>query len=359
MRRRGQPTEGEHSAEDQTESLPVEPVEPCFTIEAVEGKGLGAIASCDLVLGDLVLAEQPVLSWRGDDPDGTMEKLTDKMMEEVMLLHDPSEDGEKTFEGVLFSNSFPRGNNPNAFVLFLLASRFNHSCSPNCDFTWDELTNEIRIYASTNITKGTELTIAMAELREPERERRGNLRRRYGFECICSVCKETVDGSDRRRLRMKAIFIELETSTGTDPKAGAALVEELLDLYNAEGIKLASYAKKACYYGYQFALLQGDMDLAKKWIGSAYAYSVCCHGEHHEQTQRLKRFAEEPKSHPASGKATAKAQRTLFMAGVCVLIMIKLALDAYRQFIADPSAGSNSGQDALSGKAWTWTGSLL
>jgi len=280
------------------------------------------------------------------------EKLSEQMKKEVMLLHDPSEDGEKTFEGVLFSNSFPGGSNLSAFVLCLRSSRLNHSCSPNCDFCWDELTNELRVYASTKITKGTELTIARTEIREAERERKGNLRRRFGFECICDVCKETVDGSDRRRLRMKAIFIELENSAGKDPKAGSKIVEELLDLYNAEGIKLASFCKKACYYGYQFALLQGDIELAKQWIGSAYAYSVCCHGEDHEQTQRLKTFAEEPRSHPASGKATKKAQRTLFIAGVCFLIMIKIALDAYTTFIADAPAVPNSDENALSGKSW-------
>jgi hypothetical protein len=320
----------------------------------VEGRGLGAVASCELWCGDLVLAEQPVLLWRSDDPDGTtemFEKLSEKTKEEVMMLHDPSEDGEKTFEGVLFSNSFPRGSNPLAFVLFLQGSRFNHSCSPNCDFCWDEITNELRIYASATIPAGTELTLAMTELREAERERKGNLRRRFGFECICHVCKETVDGSDRRRLRMKAICIQLETATGKDPKEGSKFVEELLDLYNTEGIKLASYGKKACYYGYQYALLQGDLDLAKTWIGTAYAYSVYCHGEHHEQTQRLKRFAEEPESHPAHGKATKKAQRTLFIAGVGFLIMIKLAYDAYFRFISDPRV--NSGQDAFSGQSWT------
>merc|ERR1719478_1550265 len=101
---------------------------------------------------------------------------------------------------------------------------------------------------------------------------------------------------------MKTITLDLDAAP-KDPMVGLKLVEELLGLYNKEGLQLKSYGKRACYYGYQFALLRGDLEQAKWWIGRAYAYSVYCHGEHHEQTERLHAYLKEPESHSANETA--------------------------------------------------------
>jgi hypothetical protein len=263
--------------------------------------------------------------------------LSDQTKEDVMSLHDNNE-GDKSVDGVLATNSLP-STMLDTFALCLDASRFNHSCLPNCDFCWDDRVKEIRIYAAANIEAGTELCISYTDVRDAERERRGNLRRRHGFECMCPVCQHeiSVEGSDRRRLRMKAIVLEVENSKMKQPKDGVKLVNELLKLYNEEGIALKSYGKKACYYGYQLALLDGDLEQARWWIGRAYAYSVYCHGEDHEQTERLQEYLKEPTSHPANKAALRRALQTYIIVFVCALIVVKLVYDFYQHFRTLPS----------------------
>merc|ERR1712129_558243 len=131
------------------------------------------------------------------------------------------------------------------------------------------------------------------------------------------------------RLRMKVITIELSSAQTKEPSQGLKLVEELLELYNKEGLKLKSYGKKACYYSYQFALLRGDVEQAKWWIGRAYAYSVYCHGEHHEQTKCLARYLEEPESHPANGVALRKGCFKVICFVAVAIITVKLTFDFY------------------------------
>jgi hypothetical protein len=326
---------------------------PIYRVAAVEGRGQGVLAACSISCGELILAEHPVMAFNSEEGEPTtqFEELSAEMKEKVMSLHDQSE-GPKCLDGVLFTNALPRGASYIRFVLCLEASRFNHSCSPNCDYCWDERTNEVRIYASAEIEEGSELCISYMDVREAQRERCGNLSRRCGFACNCSVCSldvPTLQESDRRRLRMKAINLELDASQKKEPLAGLKLVEELLDLYNEECLQLKSYGKKACYYGYQFALLRGDMDQAKWWIGRAYAYSVYCHGEHHEQTERLFAYLAEPESHPANKTALRSGLFKIVSVLVISVLTVKISSDLYDQFTTH---SDYTMPDGLAGKSW-------
>ena len=57
-------------------------------------------------------------------------------------------DISKTIQGILRTNAYSRGTDP---VIFTRISRFNHACSPNCDWCWDDAFSELRIYAGTSI----------------------------------------------------------------------------------------------------------------------------------------------------------------------------------------------------------------
>lgn len=62
----------------------------------------------------------------------------------------------KTVAGIVRTNNYPRAINSDDGVLCLAFSRFNHSCQPNCEQSWDEDAFQLQAYACTFIAAGEE-----------------------------------------------------------------------------------------------------------------------------------------------------------------------------------------------------------
>ncbi|KAK8070379.1 SET domain-containing protein [Apiospora hydei] len=77
--------------------------------------------------------------------------------------------------------------------VFLRASRFNHKCAPNLIFNI-KTNGEIALRARHLIPEGAELTISYIRLGALRTERKQQLMRGFGFECLCDLC----DLEDRR-----------------------------------------------------------------------------------------------------------------------------------------------------------------
>ncbi|KAI0900696.1 hypothetical protein F4806DRAFT_449581 [Annulohypoxylon nitens] len=100
---------------------------------------------------------------------------------------------------IFISNHFiieeaKRGDNgeviPPLSGVFLEASRINHSCDPNCDWTTLYRPGHITIHATKTIDPGDELNISYLLDRTLNRdERRRELSLRWGFDCACIVCQ--------------------------------------------------------------------------------------------------------------------------------------------------------------------------
>lgn len=101
---------------------------------------------------------------------------------------------------------------PTTSALYFIASFFNHSCDPNCSYSFDMKTASISIFTNTTVTVGEELTIGYCLIPEPDEDEdedeeevrfktsgsksselsKGELfRRKYGFPCYCSTCTTT------------------------------------------------------------------------------------------------------------------------------------------------------------------------
>ncbi|KAK8151217.1 hypothetical protein BKA80DRAFT_184592, partial [Phyllosticta citrichinensis] len=70
------------------------------------------------------------------------------------------------------------------------ASRLNHSCTPNIQFTWNEnvLGGAITMHALRDILPGEEITASYVDLLRSTAERKEKLHNAYGFDCACAVC---------------------------------------------------------------------------------------------------------------------------------------------------------------------------
>jgi len=97
--------------------------------------------------------------------------------------------------GIYCTNSYDDG-------VGIQASRFNHSCSPNAEFEWDESISASGIRTVSKIYYNQEITVNYRpeEIRSNESspevsmtsfdERQEILKTLYGFECHCHLCKK-------------------------------------------------------------------------------------------------------------------------------------------------------------------------
>lgn len=307
----GDPAHQPHPARERSEATQAA-VDVPFKVQPLTGKGLGLVATRRLDCGELILAEHPMLEYEGQGPawlDCAKQRfstLREPVQKEAFALQDAfaKAGGKKTFEGILRTNSLSRGVSADG-LLCKLSSRLNHSCTPNCDWSWDDETREVRIYASTEISENQELCIHYIDLRAPRATRIRLLQDMYRFTCDCKACRRKgspLESSDKRRERMGVLHDKLDAVGTKDAKMGIAMVNELMELYIEEGIDLKSFRKRACFYAFQFSLLIADHESAAFFVERAHEYSVLCHGSHHGQTRKLLKYMKDPHSHPAAGK---------------------------------------------------------
>ena len=72
------------------------------------------------------------------------------------------------------------------------ASRFNHSCSSNAEYHWNEKTNSREIRVISKVNPGDEITVnyAMPFAMKNFQKRQEYLSELWGFVCKCDRCKE-------------------------------------------------------------------------------------------------------------------------------------------------------------------------
>jgi hypothetical protein len=119
----------------------------------------------------------------------------------LMLVHNSFEvvnppSGEKEEKGVMALKS----------AVYFKASFFNHSCEPNCSYSFDEATGSISVVTVRDVAPGEELTIGYCLVPEPDEDEDEDeavikniagdgepskpelFKRKYGFACRCACC---------------------------------------------------------------------------------------------------------------------------------------------------------------------------
>ncbi|KAL4972791.1 hypothetical protein BDW66DRAFT_154434 [Aspergillus desertorum] len=106
----------------------------------------------------------------------------------------------------------------NAFTgVFLLTSRINHSCLPNCSAAYNRSLEEETVHAVRDIRAGEELTVRYVETSRARAQRQSELAK-WGFRCGCEVCEDTLEGRMREEKRMQ--LFQLDQSLAWDTRAG-------------------------------------------------------------------------------------------------------------------------------------------
>jgi len=189
---------------------------PAYRESALPGKGCGVVAARNINIGELLLAESPLIVvpwWVRHSMFPAKEKkeclaravrdLTPDQRKEFFNLHDSKvgENEPKTIDGIWRTNNFalgpsgPRSDNG----LFLKISRFNHSCVPYAEFMWNEEKRQQEIRAIRDIPEGEEITICYFTLlvgARSQKERKEYLQSHYGFPCDCVAC--SLEGEEKK-----------------------------------------------------------------------------------------------------------------------------------------------------------------
>ena len=88
--------------------------------------------------------------------------------------------------------------------LYLQAAAINHSCDPNACQSFHEETKALSIRATKDIQPGEEITITYIDIGKPTSWRRRELRKTYGFVCMCHRCCSTEDLMENSGIRCQS-----------------------------------------------------------------------------------------------------------------------------------------------------------
>lgn len=100
-------------------------------------------------------------------------------------------------------------------AVFPHAARFNHSCKPNANFSWNPNIEKETIHIINDVKKDEEITLSYCDMTHDKKQRAWELKH-YGFSCDCPACADDEDDpesyaykSAERRFRIA----ELERAT--------------------------------------------------------------------------------------------------------------------------------------------------
>lgn len=200
----------------------IRPKNAPFELRPASGKGWGAFATENISKDVIVLTEIPVLTipkCDGHHIEAELERqvanLSGRQRAQLNLLRVDGDKNEKfpTVQAMLCANDFNSQNEDglhHSHKLQPLASRFNHSCSPNLyqPNCCDECRCEgVRFVAVESISAGTELTFNYGGMIEclTRAERLAG----FQLDCHCSVCTaspEERETSDTRRRLIRGVY---------------------------------------------------------------------------------------------------------------------------------------------------------
>eukprot|EP00933_Yihiella_yeosuensis_P021709 TRINITY_DN17156_c0_g1_i1.p1 TRINITY_DN17156_c0_g1~~TRINITY_DN17156_c0_g1_i1.p1 ORF type:complete len:413 (-),score=63.98 TRINITY_DN17156_c0_g1_i1:194-1432(-) len=298
---------------------------PCFEVKDLGLKGFGVVASEAISQGRCVLEEKPLFvveqagepsDWREADIEALISSCSREGQASFWNLADShAEDpSKKTAKGIALTNSYSLETSDSedededasedaksAAGVFAVASRFNHSCTPNLHAVWrPDLGADVR-HALCDLEKDEELTISylgLSDLLSPAAERRETLRKRWKFQCRCKACSLEGDAlklSDERRVRMLKLHDILSNSpapsaTSEAPLNVTALVDETVQLIDEEMSGNPNLKSRAYLSGFQLAAHSELIDLAMEMCEDGAANLILSEGATSAQAIALKDF---------------------------------------------------------------------
>lgn len=204
-----------------------------YDIKPIDGKGVGAIATRPIKFGELVLSEQPLFAQsllpiaRLPTIMRNLAAKSELEKRQYLELANCHVGTKHPLLGIFDTNALPCGstggaNTASEGAIFLEACRFNSSCVPNVNNSWNNASRVIEFWALRDIDEGEELCICYTKELQSRGARRNALRSKFGFFCHCAACSlsaEGVEASDNRRAILVRLLDEIG-ECGNRPAVG-------------------------------------------------------------------------------------------------------------------------------------------
>lgn len=212
-----------------------------FRVQKIPGKGMGVIAARDILVGELIMTEKPLLSLTTEPNTGAKPSAADYtrvlcvVEEQVNRLSTDEQgrffalsgyirdvfvdDDDEKAKGktstatktpsaldIFRTNALPMAKG--SAGVFPDLARLNSHCRPNVHYSWDDEQKRATVYAVDPIFAGQEMNICYMGPCFPRRDRKGYLLHNFGFTCGCSVCTMKGDEameSDHRRATLAGL----------------------------------------------------------------------------------------------------------------------------------------------------------
>ncbi|KAF2269771.1 SET domain-containing protein [Lojkania enalia] len=323
--REGRDTMGKGGAQD-SEPSDTEPQAPdessaIYEVRAIPGKGYGCFAIRYIERGTRILEDTPLLivpiafylqkdiqaafndltptekalyftlhSAHNQDPGNWPRAIhpnvTGDERTRIQEQHNARIGKEPSLISIFQTNCMEMGNGA---AVFVHASRFNHSCNPNANFTWNHQIEKETIHAIKDIKAGEQITLSYCDMTHDKATRRWELNH-YGFVCDCPACTDDDDPnsfasmSANRRYRIMELQHETHNfrfenlEDGAKKKGFVSQLLEYVKLLKEEG----DYSVRLASAYLDVALISeknGDFEYAKRAAVKAHEVMLHCHGD--------------------------------------------------------------------------------
>ena len=212
----------------------IETDEEVFSVKEVPNKGQGLVAVRPIGRGELLLTEAPLFSLMPSPSNSAvlfaLSQCTRDEQRQYFALSNSHKERLLPALGVFESNALSYhtvdydmdGVVQELAGLFLIASRFNSSCTPNVSRCWDPAQQIMIFRTMQSIQEGEELCLNDCDVLGTKEQRRDDIVQKRNFICRCEVCEsegqESAE-SDHRRSTIARLFDEVG-GCGKEPTLG-------------------------------------------------------------------------------------------------------------------------------------------
>lgn len=306
-----------------------------YEVKPSDGKGLGVFATRDIAVGELILAEKPlVVASDLKHVEEALGRLTDEQKGQYRELvskgsagdangsangsDSTTNDESAAFKRLAIPLARPgtEGNEP--FGVFVIISRINHSCTPNVCLGWHEsygskhrrasvtsptsptvskggqghdyfaVRGSETVHAVRPIKAGDELLGLAFPVYNTQTWRKKYSQQQFGFTCACAACTATHNPeSDNRRVRIGDLDDEIAWAKAPNPLQAYKYTRERLRLTDAEGLAVPLESADTHLEAYDICMAKKDYHAAQRHAAMAHAYRELALGHEHGAAQEV------------------------------------------------------------------------
>lgn len=191
-------------------------------VKASALKGLGVFTKANIPCGSRVFAEPALLEVKGESAKDIVRAFESLPLSQQNLYLDLHRYACQRFKRAV-EREMEQGWKKilelhrrvlaiyavNAFGnVFLLGSRINHSCIPNIHFANNSVLEQETFHAVRDIMAGEELTITYISGTNHTRSQRQAELDKWGFQCTCPACDNTLQGREREQKRVELSVLD-------------------------------------------------------------------------------------------------------------------------------------------------------